>query len=230
MAEGHPDKVCDLIADSILDAYLERDPRTRVACEVLCKSGTVVLAGEIRSPERVDHLQVVRQAIREIGYTDPAERFNADGVQIFEFVTGQSWEIGAGVDHAADDEKEQGAGDQGIMFGYACDETPELMPATLQYSHNILSKLAAVRHSGEAKGLEPDAKSQVTLLYQDGRPVEVLQIVVSTQHAPKIGENTASSKRILELIKPYVLGVFPDGLVTKKTKCCLLYTSPSPRD
>ena len=128
----------------------------------------------------------------------------------------QSADIAQGVDSS--NKKDEGAGDQGIMFGYACDETPELMPATLQYSHNILSKLAQVRHSGEAKGLEPDAKSQVTLLYQDGRPVEVMQIVVSTQHAKKIGENAASSKRILELIKPYVLSVFPDGLVTKKTK------------
>ncbi len=183
VAEGHPDKVCDLIADSILDAYLERDPRTRVACEVLCKSGTVVLAGEIRSPERVDHLQVVRQAIREIGYTDPAERFNADGVQIFEFVTGQSWEIGAGVDHAADDEKEQGAGDQGIMFGYATDETPELLPLPIVLAHRLARGLAEDRRGGAAPFLRPDGKSQVSVVYEGDRPVRVSDVLVSAQHA-----------------------------------------------
>jgi len=184
VAEGHPDKVCDLIADSILDAYLERDPRTRVACEVLCKSGTVVLAGEIRSPERVDRLQVVRQAIREIGYTDPAERFNADGVQIFEFVTGQSWEIGAGVDHAADDAKEQGAGDQGIMFGYASDETPELLPLPIVLAHRLARGLAEDRRSGAAAFLRPDGKSQVSVVYEGDRPVRVSDVLVSAQHAP----------------------------------------------
>ncbi len=188
VAEGHPDKVCDLIADSILDAYLERDPRTRVACEVLCKSGTVVLAGEIRSPERVDHLQVVRQAIREIGYTDPAERFNADGVQIFEFVTGQSWEIGAGVDHAADDRKEQGAGDQGIMFGYATDETPALPPLPIVLAHRLARGLAEDRRSGRAPFLRPDGKSQVSVVYEGDRPVRVSDVLVSAQHAPSASQ------------------------------------------
>ena len=188
VAEGHPDKVCDLIADSILDAYLERDPRTRVACEVLCKSGTVVLAGEIRSPERVDHLQVARQAIREIGYTDPAERFNADGVQIFEFVTGQSWEIGAGVDHAADDRKEQGAGDQGIMFGYATDETPELLPLPIVLAHRLARGLAEDRRSGRAPFLRPDGKSQVSVVYEGDRPVRVSDVLVSAQHVPSASQ------------------------------------------
>ncbi len=205
VAEGHPDKVCDLIADSILDAYLERDRRTRVACEVLCKSGTVVLAGEIRSPERVDHLQVVRQAIREIGYTDPAERFNADGVQIFEFVTGQSWEIGAGVDHAADDEKEQGAGDQGIMFGYATDETPELLPLPIVLAHRLARGLAEDRRSGAAAFLRPDGKSQVSVVYEGDRPVRVSDVLVSAQHAPSATQ--ADVRAYVEgTLAPRVLG------------------------
>ncbi len=183
VAEGHPDKVADLISDAILDAYLERDPRTRVACETLCKSGVVVLAGEIRSPERVEHLQVVRETIRRIGYTDPAQRFNADGVQIVEYLTGQSWEIGRGVDAASDAAGDQGAGDQGLMFGYATDETPELMPLPILLAHRLARGLSDDRRAGRAPFLRPDGKTQVSVRYEGGRPCELTDVVVSTQHA-----------------------------------------------
>lgn len=183
VAEGHPDKVADFISDAILDAYLERDPHTRVACETLCKSGVVVLAGEIRSPERVEHLQVVRDAIRRIGYSDPAERFNADGVQIVEYLTGQSWEIGRGVDAATNAAGEQGAGDQGLMFGYASDETPELMPLPILLAHRLARGLSDDRRSGRVPFLRPDGKTQVSVRYEDGQPRELTDVVVSTQHA-----------------------------------------------
>jgi S-adenosylmethionine synthetase len=181
VSEGHPDKVCDTISDAILDAYLALDPGVRVACETLAKSGVVVVAGEIRSPERVDHLKVARDTIRGIGYTDPAERFNADTVQIVEYVTGQSWEIGRGVD--ADAGREQGAGDQGMMFGYASDETPELMPLPVLLAHRLAKGLADDRRAGVADWLRPDAKTQVSVLYDGDTPREVTDVVVSTQHA-----------------------------------------------
>ena len=175
VSEGHPDKVSDFIADSILDAHLAGDAKSRVACEVMVKSGQVILAGEISSKQDVDYEQVVRGAIREIGYTDPSEAFNADGVKITQHLTVQSGDIAMGVDTG-------GAGDQGIMFGYASDETPDLMPATLDYSHKILERMAADRKSGKAAFLEPDAKSQVTLRFEDGKPAAATAIVVSTQH------------------------------------------------
>ena len=229
VSEGHPDKVADRISDTVVDAFLAAEPEARVACETMVTTNRIILAGEVRAGKpgasKAENKQMtkdilgtleplVRAAVKDIGYEQKG--FHWAKAKFANHLHAQSADIAQGVDSS--NKKDEGAGDQGIMFGYACDETPELMPATLQYSHNILSKLAQVRHSGEAKGLEPDAKSQVTLLYQDGRPVEVMQIVVSTQHAKKIGDNAASSKRILELIKPYVLGVFPDGLVTKKTK------------
>lgn len=182
VSEGHPDKVCDLISDAILDAYLALDPGVRVACETLCKSGSVVLAGEIRSPERVDHLSVVREVIRGIGYDEPGERFNAGDVQILEYVTGQSWEIGRGVDATTNPRGEQGAGDQGIMFGYASDETPELMPLPILLAHRLAAGLAEDRRTRRVAFLRPDAKTQVSVCYEAGRPVAVTDVVVSTQH------------------------------------------------
>ena len=229
VSEGHPDKVADRISDTVVDAFLAAEPQARVACETLVTTNRIVLAGEVRAgrpgASKAENKQMtkdilgtleplVRAAVKDIGYEQKG--FHWEKARFANYLHAQSADIAKGVD--ASNAKEEGAGDQGIMFGYACDETPELMPATLQYSHNILKKLADVRHSGEVKGLEPDAKSQVTLLYRDGRPVEVLQIVVSTQHAKKIGDHSPTSKRILDLIKPYVLGVFPDGLVTRKTR------------
>jgi S-adenosylmethionine synthetase len=229
VSEGHPDKVADRISDTVVDAFLSAEPEARVACETLVTTNRIVLAGEVRAgrpgaskaenkamtKEIVKSLEPkVRQAIKEIGYEQKG--FHWSKAKFACHLHEQSAHIAQGVD--AGDNKDEGAGDQGIMFGYACDETPELMPATLQFSHNILRRLAEVRHSGECAPLEPDAKSQVTLRYEDGRPVEVLQIVVSHQHKKRIGLHSATPKRLEALIRPYVEGVFPEGLITKKTK------------
>jgi S-adenosylmethionine synthetase len=182
VAEGHPDKVCDFIADSILDAYLASDPRCRVACEVLAKSHSVVLAGEIQAREPLDHVPLVREAIRAIGYGDPRSDFCADGVQVVEHVTAQSPEIGQRVDPRTSPSGEQGAGDQGIVFGYATDETPERMPLPILLAHRLAAGLAEDRRSGRVGWLRPDAKTQVSVAYEDGVPVRVCDVVVSTQH------------------------------------------------
>lgn len=215
VSEGHPDKVADRLSDVVVDAFLAAEPEARVACETMVTTNRIILAGEVRAHE--DHIgdliggleEKVRAAIRDIGYAQ--DGFHFDRADYACHLHGQSPEIAQGVDAGAD--KDEGAGDQGIMFGYASDETPELMPATLQYSHNILKRLAEVRHSGERPELEPDAKSQVTLLYQDERPVEVLKIVVSHQHREGI-----SSDAMRDLIEPYVRSVFPDGLITPRTE------------
>jgi S-adenosylmethionine synthetase len=229
VSEGHPDKVADRISDTVVDAFLSVEPEARVACETLVTTNRIVLAGEVRAgrpgaskAENKDLTkqivkgleEKVRAAVKDIGYEQKG--FHWQKAKYACHLHPQSAHIAQGVD--ATNKKEEGAGDQGIMFGYACDETPELMPATLQFSHNILRKLADARHSGECPVLEPDAKSQVTLRYEDGRPVEVLQIVVSTQHKKRAGLHIATPKRLHEIIKPYVESVFPDGLLTKKTK------------
>ena len=229
VSEGHPDKVADRISDTVVDAFLSAEPEARVACETLVTTNRIVLAGEVRAGrpggskaeskaltrDIIKSLEPkVRQAIKDIGYEQKG--FHWAKAKYACHLHAQSAHIAQGVD--ANDKKDEGAGDQGIMFGYACDETPSLMPATLQYSHDILRKLAEVRHSGECHVLEPDAKSQVTLRYEDGRPVEVLQIVVSTQHKKRIGLHIATPKRIEQVIRPYVESVFPAGLITKKTK------------
>jgi S-adenosylmethionine synthetase len=190
VTEGHPDKVCDLIADSILDAHLEQDPSSRVACEVLAKSGDLVLAGEITSSAKVDVEAVAREAVRSIGYTDPSEPFNAAGVRITTLLTRQSSEIGDGVSRATDNAADQGAGDQGIMFGYATSETPELMPLPVVLAHRLAAALAKARKSGEATWLRPDAKTQVSVRYEGGRPVEVTDVLISTQHAASVDQET----------------------------------------
>ncbi|MHB8377649.1 MAG: methionine adenosyltransferase [Dehalococcoidia bacterium] len=179
VSEGHPDKVCDYIADSILDAHLGQDPLARVACEVLCKSAVVIVAGEITSRAEVDVAKVVRRAVEEIGYTDPSEPFNADALRIEQYVTCQAPEIARGVDGA-----EQGAGDQGIMFGYATNETPELMPLPILLAHRIARGLADDRHAAASPWLRPDAKTQVSVRYDGCTPVELTNVLVSTQHAP----------------------------------------------
>ncbi|HEX2817312.1 MAG TPA: methionine adenosyltransferase [Phenylobacterium sp.] len=229
VSEGHPDKVADRISDTVVDAFLAAEPEARVACETLVTTNRIVLAGEVRAGRpggsKAESKQLtkdivrgleskVRQAIKDIGYEQKG--FHWARAKYACYLHPQSAHIAQGVD--AKDNKDEGAGDQGIMFGYAVDETPSLMPATLQYSHDILKRLAEVRHSGECSVLEPDAKSQVTLRYEDGRPVEVLQIVVSTQHKRRIGLHMATPKRIEGVIRPYVEAVFPAGLITKKTK------------
>ena len=230
VSEGHPDKVADRISDTVVDAFLTADPEARVACETLVTTNRIVLAGEVRAGrpggdktankaftrDIIKSLEPkVRAAIKDIGYEQKG--FHWQKAKYACYLHGQSLDIARGVDSG--DKKDEGAGDQGIMFGYATTETPEFMPATLQYSHNILRRLAELRHSGELGDLEPDAKSQVTLEYDaDGRPQRVVSIVVSHQHKKKIDGKAPTSKRVLDLIRPHVLAVFPDGLVTKKTQ------------
>jgi S-adenosylmethionine synthetase len=182
VSEGHPDKVCDYIADSILDAHLAADPRSRVACEVLCKDDKVVLAGEISSKAAVDMEQIARGAIREIGYVHDGEAFHADRVQVFQFISKQSDNIAQGVDEGRGLDLEQGAGDQGMMFGYATSETPELMPLPILLAHRLTRGLAEDRRSGKHPWIRPDSKSQVSVEYENGVPVRVTTILVSTQH------------------------------------------------
>ena len=211
VSEGHPDKVADRISDTVVDAFLEADPYARVACETLVTTNRIVLAGEVRGPDGlVDKLEEkVRAAVKDIGYEQDGFHWKTADVSCH--LHPQAADIARGVD--AKDNKDEGAGDQGIMFGYATSETPELMPATLQYSHNILRRLADVRHSGERPELEPDAKSQVTLLYQDGKPVRALSIVLSTQHKPGLTPGDVN-----EIVRPYILSVFPEGFVTSETE------------
>ncbi len=205
VTEGHPDKVCDYISDSILDAYLEKDPRSRVACEVLCKENMVVIAGEITSAGQVDHEGVARQAIREIGYVDASVPFNADGVKVLQFVSKQSSEIAQGVNMESNLEHEQGAGDQGIMFGYATDETPELMPLSILLAHRLSRGLAEDRHSGRCPWLCPDGKTQVSVLYEDDRPSIVTEAIVSPQHTASVSREGIIAY-VSESLAPRVLG------------------------
>jgi len=220
VSEGHPDKVCDRISDEIVDLFyreaLEQgfDPwSVRVACETLATTNYVVIAGETRGPASVTKDKIdaaARKAIKDIGYEQTG--FHWETAKIVILLHSQSPDIAVGVD-AAGEKKEEGAGDQGIMFGYACDETPELMPAPLYYSHKILKLLADARHSGKEKALGPDAKSQVSVIYKNGKPLGASQIVVSHQHL----DESLSSKDVLKLVKPYVQKALPKGWITKDT-------------
>ncbi len=218
VGEGHPDKVSDSISDSVLDACLEQDPQSRVACETLVKSNCVTIAGEITTNSKFDYEQVVRNAIRKIGYINDDDIFHADQVFITNQLTAQSRDIGQGVDAASADGKataEQGAGDQGIMFGYACNETDELMPAPVMFAHRILRKMAEIRHAGEAASwLRPDCKSQVALKYDGGQMVGIENVVVSTQHAASADNETIRSFITEEIIKPSL----PPELLTAETQ------------
>jgi S-adenosylmethionine synthetase len=218
VGEGHPDKVSDSISDSVLDACLEQDPHSRVACETLVKSNCVTLAGEITTGAKFDYEEVVREAIRKIGYTNDDDIFHADQVFITNQLTAQSRDIGQGVDAAAADGKgtaEQGAGDQGIMFGYACNETEELMPAPVMFAHRILRRMAEVRHAGEkATWLRPDCKSQVALQYEGGKMVGIKNVVVSTQHAADVSNETIREFITDEVIKPSL----PQELLSSDTE------------
>ncbi len=229
VSEGHPDKVADRISDTVVDAFIEADPFSRVACETMVTTNRIILGGEVRAgkpgqdkaankaftKEIIASLQPkIRAAVKDIGYEQKG--FHWEKAKYACYLHGQSAHIAQGVDSSA--KKDEGAGDQGIMFGYACSETPEMMPATLQYSHNILKRLAEVRHSGERPELEPDAKSQITLRYENSKPVEVVAIVVSHQHKKKLNGDVYSTKRMRALVEPYIRSVFPDGLITKKTE------------
>ncbi|MGA9883463.1 MAG: methionine adenosyltransferase [Candidatus Acidiferrales bacterium] len=205
VSEGHPDKVCDYIADSILDAYISADPRSRVGCEVLCKEDAVVVAGEITSGGRIDHESVVRQAIREIGYTDSSAAFNADKIRILQMISKQSADIARGVDQDKNVDGQQGAGDQGIMFGYATTETPELMPLPILLAHRLTKGLAEDRRTGQYPWICPDAKSQVTVLYEENRPVGVTDVLVSTQHRADISREEIA-RYVRETLAPRALG------------------------
>ncbi|WP_373504224.1 methionine adenosyltransferase [Aestuariivirga sp.] len=219
VSEGHPDKVCDRISDEVVDLFyreaLEQgfDPwQVRVACETLATTNFVVIAGETRGPASVTKDKIedaARKAIRDIGYEQTG--FHWETAKIVILLHSQSADIAQGVDSA--EKKEDGAGDQGIMFGYACDETPELMPAPIYYSHKILKLLADARHSGKEKALGPDAKSQVSVEYKNGKPVAATQIVVSHQHI----DESLTSKDVLKLVKPYVKKALPKGWITDKT-------------
>ncbi|OGQ78762.1 MAG: methionine adenosyltransferase [Deltaproteobacteria bacterium RIFCSPLOWO2_12_FULL_57_22] len=184
VSEGHPDKMCDQISDAILDAHLREDPESRVACEALAKTGMIVIAGEITSQARISYNEIAREVVRDIGYTDSALGFDGNTCAIITAVERQSPDISIGVTES--EGKEQGAGDQGMMFGFACDETPELMPLPIQMAHILVKYLAKIRKGGEAPFIRPDSKSQVTVEYHGGRPVRVQSVVISTQHSPDI--------------------------------------------
>ena len=215
VSEGHPDKVADRISDTVVDAFLEKDPYARVACETMVTTQRIILAGEVRADDEkmkdiIDGLEEkVRAAVKDIGYHQKG--FHWATADYACHLHAQSADIAVGVDAAGN--KDEGAGDQGIMFGYATNETPELMPATLQYSHNILKVLADARHFGKEPGLEPDAKSQVTLQYENGKPVRATSIVLSTQHKEGL-----SSKDVEAIVKPYILKVLPASFIDANTE------------
>ncbi|MEM7169222.1 MAG: methionine adenosyltransferase [Pseudomonadota bacterium] len=220
VSEGHPDKVCDRISDTVVDAYLSADPLSRVAVETLATTNRVVLAGEVRGPASVtaDLLeQAAREAVKDIGYAQ--EGFHWEKMSVHNHVHEQSADIAQGVD--ASGNKDEGAGDQGIMFGFACRETKALMPAPIHLSHEILHSLAEARHSGAEPGLGPDAKSQVTLLYEDGKPVRATSIVVSTQHAADLDQDA-----VREIVRPHVVKVLPEGWMCEESE---FYVNPTGR-
>jgi S-adenosylmethionine synthetase len=212
VSEGHPDKVCDRISDTVVDAYLTEMPEARVACETLATTNRIVIAGEVRGPETItrDYLaHLARLAVRDIGYAQ--DGFHWAKADIAVHLHAQSADIAQGVD--ASGNKDEGAGDQGIMFGYACRETPDLMPAPIYYAHKILKSLADVRKSGKEPALGPDAKSQVTVAYENGRPVGATQLVLSTQHL----DESLSSADVRAIVEPYIVAALPEGWVTRDT-------------
>ncbi len=214
VSEGHPDKVADQISDAILDAIFEQDPKARVACETLINTGMVVLSGEITTEAWVDMQEIVRNTVRNIGYTSSEMGFDADSCAIITSIDKQSPDIAMGVNEGEGDDLEQGAGDQGLMFGYACNETDVLMPAPITYAHQLVKRQAEVRKNGTLNWLRPDAKSQVTFRYEDGKPVAVDAVVLSTQHSPDISLKALREAIMDEVIKP----VIPENLISKDTK------------
>jgi S-adenosylmethionine synthetase len=225
VTEGHPDKICDQVSDAILDAILTKDKRARVACETLAKTGFIVVAGEITTTAMgvlSEIPGIVRQTIKDIGYTSSDMGFDAATCAIMTAVEGQSPDIAQGVNEGDGLFKEQGAGDQGLMFGYACNETPDLMPAPIDYAHKLARQLSAVRHSGKLKYLRPDGKTQVTLEYENGKPLRIDAVVVSSQHAESV-----KHKQLVEEIRVNVIDkVLPKHLVDKNTK---YYINPTGR-
>jgi S-adenosylmethionine synthetase len=213
VSQGHPDKVCDQISDAVLDAMLAQDPNSRVACETLCTTGLVVVAGEITSKAVVDFQQVVRKTIREIGYTDPTLGFEAESCGVMISVHQQSADISQGVTEGEGLHKEQGAGDQGIMFGYACNETPVYMPVAIHYAHRLLEELTNARENKSIPYLRPDAKSQITVEYDGLKPIRVDTVVISTQHAPEATHDQIKK----DMIEKVINKVIPANLLDDKT-------------
>ena len=218
VSEGHPDKVSDRISDAVVDAYLSADPDSRVACETLTTTNRIVIAGEVRGPlDPQDMEAVARGAVRDIGYEQ--DGFHWKEAEVAIYLHAQSTDIAQGVD--ASGNKDQGAGDQGIMFGFACDETPSLMPAPIHYAHAILRSIAEARRAGAADGFGPDSKSQISLLYRNGRPVGATSVVVSTQH-----DEGLDQEAVRELVRPHVLEVLPDGWMCPEEE---FYVNPTGR-
>jgi S-adenosylmethionine synthetase len=220
VSEGHPDKVADQISDAILDAIFKQDPRSRVAAETLCNTGLVVLAGEITTNAHVDYIQVARDTIKRIGYDNTDYGIDYKGCAVMVCYDKQSNDIAQGVNHASDDHLNIGAGDQGLMFGYACDETPDLMPAPIYYAHRLVERQAQLRKDGRMPYLRPDAKSQVTMRYVDGKPVSIDTVVLSSQHDPDQSETQHKMKQsfIDAVIEQIILPVLPKEMITKDTK------------
>jgi S-adenosylmethionine synthetase len=204
VSEGHPDKICDIISDSVLDLYLSKFPESRVACETLVTTNTVVIAGEVRGPEiKSDEIEkLIRSRVKDIGYEQ--EGFHWKNLKFTNYLHSQSQDIAAGVDSSGN--KDEGAGDQGIMFGYACTETKDLMPAPISYSHKVLQLMSEARKSGKEKFLKPDSKSQFSVIYEKGKPKGISSIVVSTQH-----DESVDQEKVKEIVRPYVLSVIPKG-------------------
>ena len=217
VGEGHPDKVCDTISDAVLDACLTVDPKSRVACETYAKSNVVIVGGEITTHAKLDYVQLVRDAVREIGYTNDDDVFHADKIFVTNIITAQSPDIAQGVDEVAVEGKataEQGAGDQGLMFGYACNETPELMPAPIMFAHRLGRALTRIRKSGKVGWLRPDAKSQVSVIYEDNKPVGISNVVISTQHAEGVDNDTIRDF----LMENVIRAELPADMLNSKTE------------
>jgi S-adenosylmethionine synthetase len=220
VSEGHPDKVCDRISDAVVDLYLGADPEARVACETLATTNRVIIAGEVRGPgsiTKADIESAARSAIRMIGYEQKGFHWQMADMDIL--LHAQSADIAVGVDALGN--KDEGAGDQGIMFGYACRETDALMPAPIHYAHGILRSLAAARHSGASPGLGPDAKSQISLEYENGKPVRAASVVVSTQHAERL-----ETEEVREIVRPHVMKILPEGWMCPEDQ---FYVNPTGR-
>jgi len=214
VSEGHPDKVADQVSDAILDAILTQDKTARVACETLVTTGMAVIAGEITTNAVINYSEIVRNTIKEIGYTDSEMGFDADTCAVLVSVDRQSPDIAQGVNEGDGLHKEQGAGDQGLMFGYACNETPELMPMPIQLAHELVAKLAEVRKSGQLNFLRPDSKSQVSVEYVDGKPSRIDTVVISTQHTPDVTHKEIEERVIAEVVKK----VIPANLLDANTR------------
>lgn len=213
VSEGHPDKVSDQISDAVLDAILMQDKNARVACETMCSTGLIVLSGEITTHATVDYNIIARETVQKIGYTSSEIGFDATTCAVLTAFNKQSPDIAQGVDRSEEDEMDQGAGDQGLMFGYACDETPQLMPMPIFYAHRLVEKQAELRKSGRLSWLRPDAKSQVSVQYQDGKPQRIDTVVISTQHDPDISHTDLTEAVIEEIIKP----ILPKEMMNQQT-------------